>query len=197
MSFSVPDARPCGQGCRTHQSNGRQCQRARRVSTRRGDGTGKVVGLPVVEATGCPHTRRRTYSHHCFRRSSIRNSAIAPGPSRRSVSTPSDAIGVTAVTASQQRPVGAAGADRGTRTTRARRRAAVSCSAARRSNVLPPRTGPRGSSGSLVGGAWRGARGASALPTSPAAGLLPIWRRPSRPSPNREWRLGGSGLSLE
>jgi hypothetical protein len=27
------------------------------------------------------------------------------------------------------------------------------------------------------------------LPASPPAGVLPIWRRPSGPSPNRKWML--------
>ena len=31
------------------------------------------------------------------------------------------------------------------------------------------------------------------LPTPPPAGILPIWRRPSGASPNREWMLPGFG----
>ena len=65
-------------------------------------------------------------------------------------------------------------------------------SSARDSNALSPRAESRPSSGQGVGDACRRARGASALPTSPSAGLRPIWRRPSRPSPNRASIPGGS-----
>ena len=53
------------------------------------------------------------------------------------------------------------------------------------------------SSGQGAGGGDCRARGAFVLPPSPAAGLLPIRSRPSRPSPDRESRQGRSGLSHE
>jgi len=56
-------------------------------------------------------------------------------------------------------------------------------------------SGPIPSSGQGAGGGDRRPRGVFGLRPSPGAGLLPIRPRPSRPSPDREWRLGGRGLS--
>ena len=49
------------------------------------------------------------------------------------------------------------------------------------------------SSGQGVGDGCADSRGGPALPASPAAGLLPIRPRPSRPAPDREWGLGRRG----
>ncbi len=43
--------------------------------------------------------------------------------------------------------------------------------------------------GGMMAAVARGTR--PAFLASPPAGVLPIWRRPSRPSPNREWRTPG------
>jgi hypothetical protein len=56
-----------------------------------------------------------------------------------------------------------------------------------------PRSGPRPSSGQGAGDGCSGPRGAAERPASPAAGLLPIRPRPSRPAPDREWGLGRRG----
>ncbi len=53
----------------------------------------------------------------------------------------------------------------------------------------------RPSSGQWVGGGFGSSRGAAAVPTSPSAGLLPIRRRPSRPSSDRESRLSRVGIA--
>jgi hypothetical protein len=64
----------------------------------------------------------------------------------------------------------------------------------------PVRRSPRAvsspSSGQGVGDGCAYSRGVPALPTSPSAGLRPIRRRPSRPSPDRASMLGRSGDSL-
>jgi hypothetical protein len=36
-------------------------------------------------------------------------------------------------------------------------------------------------------------RGSCGSPNAASGGVLPIWRRPSRPSPNREWMISGLG----
>ena len=56
-----------------------------------------------------------------------------------------------------------------------------------------PRAGSTPSSGCVAGGRCRDSRGVLALPASPSAGVAPIRRRPSRPSPDRGWRLSRSG----
>ncbi len=53
-----------------------------------------------------------------------------------------------------------------------------------------PRAASRPSSGCVESDACRGSRGASAVPASPSAGLSPIRRRPSRPSPDRACTTG-------
>jgi len=95
-------------------------------------------------------------------------------------------------------------ADERGRTADALGRQAIKAVAARRLHSVG-RSGPlfllRGSgsipsSGHGAAEGYRDARGASALPASPAAGLLPIRPRPSRPAPDRESTTARSDGSL-
>jgi hypothetical protein len=63
--------------------------------------------------------------------------------------------------------------------------------------VSSPSAESRPSSGSVAGGCGCGARGVLALQASPSAGVAPIRRRPSRPSPDRDWMLSSPGGSLD
>ena len=59
-----------------------------------------------------------------------------------------------------------------------------------RRRLSPPR--PRASSSQLAGRLLRGLAGRTRASSAAPAGVLPIWRRPSGPSPDREWMLSGS-----
>ena len=80
------------------------------------------------------------------------------------------------------------------------RPAAVGRAAARRSHSASRQglmfvlrgSGSVPSSGRQGGGGSGSSRGALARPTPPPAGVLPLRRRPSGPSPDREWMPGGS-----
>jgi hypothetical protein len=69
----------------------------------------------------------------------------------------------------------------------------VVCARPRRQMNVRPTTMSQPSSGQGAGGASRGPRGGTAVPMSPSAGLLPVWRRPSWPSPDPESILGRAG----
>ena len=58
-----------------------------------------------------------------------------------------------------------------------------------------PSAGSRPSSGCVGSDAWGGARGALSVPTSPSAGVRPIRRRPSGPSPDRASMLSRTGIA--
>ena len=61
------------------------------------------------------------------------------------------------------------------------------------SDACPLRdAGFRPSSGRVRGDGCGNSHDARVLPTPHPAGVLPIWRWPSRPAPNREWMLRGS-----
>jgi hypothetical protein len=62
-----------------------------------------------------------------------------------------------------------------------------------RQRLASPSAAPSGpSSGWWIGRGCGCSQGRCGPPRSPPAGVLPIWRRPSGPSPNRECRISGS-----